>query len=164
MLAHSTALVTLFSSPSPPHCYIRPLASSVILYGFGDASGSGFGSTLSVYDMLHYQHGQWDPYIEDNTSSNYKELLNSVVPCEEAAQQGLLHNCELFMFTDNSTTEVAFNKVNSSNKHLFALDLRLQKLQMDTGIHIHIVYVSGTRMIAQGADALSWLLLIWVFC
>jgi hypothetical protein len=35
---------------------------------------------------------------------------------------------------------------------------------MDTGIHIHIVYVSGNRMIAQGTDALSWLLLIWVFC
>ena len=59
------------------------------------------------------------------------------------------------MFTDNSTTESAFWKGTSHCKKLCALVVRLRKLEMNTGMILHVVHVSGRRMIKQGSDGLS---------
>jgi hypothetical protein len=66
-----------------------------------------------------------------------------------------LDGCELYIFTDNMTTEAAFWKGSSQSKKLFELVLRLRKLEMEHDMIIHVVYVSGRRMIKQGSDGLS---------
>ena len=59
------------------------------------------------------------------------------------------------MFTDNSTTESAFWKGTSHSKKLCDLVVRLRKLEMDTGMILHVIHVSGRRMIHSGVDGLS---------
>ena len=86
---------------------VRPKSSSVALYGFGDASGFGFGSTLMKDGKILYRLGQWSDEIS-NESSNFRELCNLIEAVEEHAKNGHLSNCELFLFTDNTTTESAF--------------------------------------------------------
>ena len=101
----------------------------VAFYGFGDASGSGFGSTLVINLEIVFHHGQWVDKIEKE-SSNYRELTNLVFAIEEAYAAGLLRERE-FMFTDNTIAEAAFYKGMSSSQKLF--DLILQKIQMQGG-------------------------------
>jgi hypothetical protein len=59
------------------------------------------------------------------------------------------------MFTDNSTTELAFHNGTSGSKSLFELVLRLRMLQLKHGAKIHLIHVAGTRMISQGTDGIS---------
>jgi hypothetical protein len=67
----------------------------------------------------------------------------------------MLDGCELFMFTDNSTAERAYFKGTSSSKLLFGLVLRLRQLEMRYDCRVMLIHVAGTRMIWQGADAIS---------
>ena len=67
----------------------------------------------------------------------------------------MLDDGEVFMFTDNSTAEGAFSKGTSPSPKLCGLVLRLRKLEMRTGMILHIIHVSGKRMIASGIDGLS---------
>ena len=59
------------------------------------------------------------------------------------------------MFTDNSTTEGAFWKGTSTSPKLLELVLRLRKLEMKSGLILHLIHVSGRRMIDCGVDGLS---------
>jgi hypothetical protein len=148
------ALRALFEPGTPPKWQIRPTSAASAVYGFGDASGSGFGTTILIHGHLHYRHGQWSTSYSE-ASSNYRELSNLVIGIEEATAKGLLTDCELFMFTDNSTAEAAFHKGTSSSKPLFDLVLRLRMLQLHHGLHLHVIHVAGTRMQYQGTDGLS---------
>ena len=74
---------------------------------------------------------------------------------EGKAATGILNDAEVFMFTDNSTTESAFWKGTSHSKKLCDLVLRLRKLEMETGMILHIIHISGKRMIDAGVDGLS---------
>jgi hypothetical protein len=127
-----------------------------VIYGFGVASGNGngFGSSLSIGDTIHYQSSQW---MEEwgAESSNFRELNNLINALESAQNDGLLENTELFMFTDNSTTKSAVFKGTSASRILFELVLRLQNLQMHGQMILHVIHISGRRMIAQGMDGLS---------
>lgn len=58
----------------------------------------------------------------------------------------ILKKSELFVFTDNTTEESAFFKGTSLSKKLFNLVLELRELQM---LKLHLVHVSGQRMIVQ---------------
>jgi len=76
------------------------------------------------------------------------------------AVDGLLRDspspsAELFLFTDNSVAEGAFYRGTSSNPRLFDLVLRLRSLEMHSSLRLHVVHVSGERMVAQGTDGLS---------
>ncbi len=102
------ALALLLSSPTPPLRLARPARHTTAIYGFGDASGHGFGQTLDLPDGLHYAHAQWRDDIVTDRSSNFRELYNLVLMLEEAATAGHLLNTELFLLTDNSTAEAAF--------------------------------------------------------
>jgi hypothetical protein len=68
---------------------------------------------------------------------------------------GRLKDCKLFVFTDNSTVEGCFYQGNSKSPHLHALVLDLQPLEMTYGMTIHVIHISGQRMIAQGTDGCS---------
>ena len=50
---------------------------------------------------------------------------------------------------------LAYYKGNSSSNFLFELILRLSVLEVNCKMKLHIVHVSGTRMMQQGSDGLS---------
>jgi hypothetical protein len=95
--------------------------------------------------------------MEDSfgTSSNWKELGNVVMALEQYAKAGLLNNCELFIFTDNMTAESAYWKGSTKSQTLFGWVLRLKALEMEYDLLLHMVHVSGRRMILQGTDGIS---------
>ena len=124
------------------------------LFGFGDASGGGFGSSWSTDKGINYRFGTWGSDM-DEESSNLRELHNLVETLEEIAISGELNGKEMFLFTDNSTCEAAFHNGSSSSEKLFDMILRLKQLEMKHRAKIHIIHVSGKRMIDQGSDGLS---------
>jgi hypothetical protein len=148
------ALACLTSKSNPPRLAVRCRRLAAVYYGFGDASGKAFGSTFQYGQDIFYRYGQWcNAMLEE--SSNYKELGNLVSALHEAVEMGTLQDCEIFLFTDNSTAEGAYYKGNSPSRKLFELVLDLRKLAMDAGLILHVIHVSGKRMIAQGTDGLS---------
>jgi hypothetical protein len=84
------ALHNLFASDLPPHHGIRPTTTAIALYGFGNALGHGFGTTLLLYGNIHYRHGQWSSEVSEK-SSNYRELSNLAHGIEEAMAAGLVN-------------------------------------------------------------------------
>jgi len=152
-----SALETLTANDTPPRHFSHPTVVAVATYGFGDALGLGFGmSTWSMGDVhVNYQFGTWTPVITSRPS-NYQEFLNMVVEIEMKAEQGELHKgTELFLFTDNFTTEAVFYSGNAKSRPLYELILHLHKVQMNGDILVHVIWVAGKHMIAQGADGLS---------
>jgi hypothetical protein len=149
------ALMALSESDEPPLRRVRCHKKCTAYYGFGDASGAGFGATLQIGDAIYYEYGQWTSEVTETESSNWRELNNLVEALEGACRRHQLSGCELFLFTDNSTAENAFWKGTSTSPKLFALVLRLRKLEMDHDLILHVIHVSGLRMIAQGTDGLS---------
>ena len=71
------------------------------------------------------------------------------------ARAGRLRNCEFFLFTDNTTAEGCFSRGTSKSKLLHSLVLSLQVLELEYGMTLHVIHISGKRMIAQGTDGCS---------
>ncbi len=71
-----------FEAKHPPIRYVRSKQLGVAHYGFGDASGVGFGFTLSTKDGMHFHHGVWG-WDKNDSSSNYQELNNLVKSLEQ---------------------------------------------------------------------------------
>ena len=89
---------------------MRPVRSRRTLtayYGFGDASGAGFGATVERPNGIHGRHGLWGRDAE-NKSSNCRELRNLVETVKEESQVGYLDHAELWIFTDHSTAKSCF--------------------------------------------------------
>jgi hypothetical protein len=70
----------------------------------------------------------------------------------EEAGVGRLRDCEFFLFTDNSTAKDCFYHGNLKSQNLHALVLKMRTLEMAYRMTIHVVHISGKRMIAQGTD------------
>ena len=102
-------LCMFFDSETHKLLPIRPLLTMGVAYGFADASGSGFGSTILYPDMVKFRHGLWSPK-ESEESSNYRELQNLVEALEENCTQERLKNVLFILFTDNIVSEAAFAK------------------------------------------------------
>jgi hypothetical protein len=51
--------------------------------------------------------GKWSSKVSEESSSNWRELGNLVMSLEHQAQKNGLRDCEMFLFTDNTTTEEA---------------------------------------------------------
>lgn len=149
-----TSLQEVFEAPKPPLVTVRALTVYHILYGFGDASGKGFGSTMLSKKGTRFRIGTWDADTEEE-SSNFREFENIVETLETEEKDRNLCDSLVYLFTDNSTVESAIYKGNSSSKKLFDLVLRLKKLEMRTGAALNIIHVSGKRMMAQGTDGVS---------
>ena len=149
------ALSALFQSEDPPVVGITSKNIVTVVYGFGDASGTGLGATFTCGSGFTFRVGVWGSE-EDDQSSNWKEFTNVVESLEEEAKLGNLNNSEVFMFTDNSTVEACAVRGSSSSPKLFDLILRLRCLSTgEHGLKLNIFHVSGTRMIAQGTDGVS---------
>ena len=89
LLDDVNVLIQLFDGPMPNIRMARPLKSAVAIYGFGDASGFGFGSTLIKEGRILYQLGKWSEDIAKE-SLNYRELCNLVEAVEEHSSEGQL--------------------------------------------------------------------------
>ncbi len=103
------------------------------------------------------------PCIGDNwtserichASSNYKELSNLVQMLQYGAMSKELHETEVFIITDNSTSESVYYRGTSRSKRLFNLALTLRQLKMQHPMCTHFIYVPSKQMIQQGTDGLS---------
>lgn len=155
-------LSKLLESEVPSKRLIRGTKIWEITYGFGDASGAGFGMSwekdckndTAGSAGISYRFGRWGREMDDS-SSNLRELQNLVETLIKMGEDKELEGVEMFLFTDNSTAEAAFYKGSSSSEWLFDLVVKLSVLEMTCNCKIHIIHVAGTRMIAQGADGLS---------
>jgi hypothetical protein len=143
------ALERLFAAAEPPKQLVRSKRVVEVYYWFGDASQDGFGFNMQEHraDTIHYRFGQWCDDVSEKLS-NYRELFNLVARLEELVEEGKLDGCEVFVFTENTTAEAAFYKGNSSSQHLYELVLRLRELEMMGNLRLHVVHVSGMRMMA----------------
>ena len=150
-----TCLKRLFGPDEPPHRLVRGTLIHSALYGFGDASGGGFGSSWEVEGKVKWRLGTWGSEDSENSSSNLRELKNLVETLEVMGVEGDLTGMECFLFTDNTTAEDAFYNGSSSSKALHELVLRVKLLEMRHQCRVHLSWVSGTRMIEQGTDGLS---------
>ena len=97
-------------------------------YGFGDASGAGFGATIELDDGVQYQYGQWSAEITEKSSSNWRELANLVHTPKSLVSEKELRGLEIFIFTDNQTAEAAYWKGTSTSPKLFELVLKLRRM------------------------------------
>jgi hypothetical protein len=147
-------LFEIFSAEAPPIIVLRSLFVYMVVYGFGDASGKGFGSTFSRGSDISYRIGTWAD-DESDESSNWREFTNVVESLEDEAEEGRLANTVVYFFTDNSTVEAAIYKGTSKSRKLLALVIRLKVLEVRHSIHLVVCHVSGTRMIAEGGDGVS---------
>ena len=148
------ALAKLFAGKVPTLRLVRGSPITICIYSFGDASGGGFGSSWGVKGGIGYRFGTWSREISLE-SSNLRELLNLVETLEKMAADGLLNGMEVFLFTDNSTSEAAFFNGLSTSEKLFELVLRIRKLEMKFKVKVHLCHVAGERTKAQGTDGLS---------
>jgi hypothetical protein len=149
-------LMDLTGFDEAPAVHVRP-SSTAAAYLVGDASGSGFGDCLWVNgeEGLDIAFGSWDGKLSSQ-SSNFREGYNLVLRLEELLKSGKVkEGTELWLFTDNSVSESAFNKGSSKSKLLHGLCARVRKAEMAYSLHVHVVWIAGTRMISQGTDGLS---------
>ncbi len=149
------SLASLLASPMPPIRYLRPRQIRLALYGCVDASGAGYASTIELPNkQLLFRHGVWGRDA-DSVSSNYKELCNHVEAIDDGIREGDLAHTELPICTDNSTVEGAYYKGNTDSPLLFDLVLHLRQIDLNGLVRLHVIHIAGSRMVAQGTDALS---------
>jgi hypothetical protein len=167
-----TALAALFASLVPPRRVVRGSSVGVVLYGYADASRSGFGSSFLTPAGLRIHYGLWGRDLL-HLSSNFRELRNLVNAVEwelvdqfpvlcaavdaisEWVMSGTSPGLELFLSFHNIVAESAFYRGTSSNPWLFDLIIRLKKLELQYSLHLHVVHIAGTRMMEQGTNVLS---------
>ena len=108
-----SALRRLTRAHRSPRRRVRCTRRATIFFGFVDASGVYFGSSLSgtrsaliIDGEVLYRHGYWGP-ADQKKSSNTKEYRNLVNAVEDALKRGLMEGCEVFMFTEHMVTEGA---------------------------------------------------------
>ena len=160
LLGDLKALESLFQGDEPGERLVRGSSIAEVVYGFGDASGLGFGSSWiessskKESGVVGYRVGVWREDTEEE-SSNFRELANLVETLEHKSARGEFDGKEVFFFTDNSTCELAHFKGNSSSEELFKLILRLRVLGMKRKMRLHFIHVAGTCMIDQGTNGLS---------
>jgi hypothetical protein len=87
--------------------------------------------------------GEWCESIQEVTS-NYRELRDLVNAMVQAAQEGRLEGCEIFLYTDNQTEEGDYSKGTTGSRSLFELIVMLYKLQMEFDFILHVIWIAGT--------------------
>jgi hypothetical protein len=154
LLTDLKAIMELTAAEDPPQRRGRARSKANIIYRYGDASGSGFGWCIDFSDGVRCELGECCDLIQQATS-NYRELRNLVNAMGQAAQEGMLEGCEVFVYTYNQTAEGAYCKGTVKSRALYELIVVLYKLQMEFDFILHLIWIVGTRMIQQGTDGLS---------
>jgi len=154
------AMKAMMPGATPVMVPVRPTRVIKLGYGFGDASGEGFGSRARFRDKAGWwgrkrlRRGFWCSQLAEE-ASNYREFRNLVDQVKDLAANEDLAGALLFIFTDNKVAESVFYKGTSHSKALYDLMLELRTLALELGFLISIVHVAGTRVIEVGVDGLS---------
>jgi hypothetical protein len=149
------ALEQFFEIEEAPLVVDRVSRLVMVVYGFTDASGLGFGDTFLFDDKIEYVIGTWGS-DEEKESSNYKELRNTVDSIERHAVEGKLTDSSLYFCTDNSTVKnELYHGRSKTSRLLHGLVVRMQLLEARYSFQVLMVHVSGERMKAQGTDGVS---------
>jgi len=151
------ALKSFTRDMTPLRLRARPRKGCAVIFIFGDASGHGFGSSLWIQGshVTEVEEGVWTKEYS-NRSSNFRELTNIARRLRSALLEGKIdEGAEVFLFTDNQVTENAFYRGTSTSKRLFEAVLDMRVLECEFKIFVHVIWVAGTRMIAQGTDGFS---------
>lgn len=101
------ALESLLEGKISKRSLVRLPKSRWVSYVIGDASDNGYGAAIHVDDKLNFMYSQWTS-AKSEQSSNYRELRNLVNTVEKLYGEGILKNCELFLYTDNSVVDSAY--------------------------------------------------------
>jgi hypothetical protein len=64
-----SVLDALFNEDTPTEVLLRASQVYSILYGFADASGTGFGSTILGEDGIAYRIGTWELDVDEESSN-----------------------------------------------------------------------------------------------
>ena len=96
--------------------------------------------------VLYIETGTWNA-IGSQKSSNFRVLSNFVYKLEKCAAEENMYGTETFMFTNNTTAESAYHNGTSYIPELFELVIILSKLELYHGMKLHIIHVSGMRVI-----------------
>ena len=148
------SLQHIFRSNSPPLRLVRSGKLTQPLYMFGDASGTGFGSMWNIDEKIYFRLGTWDK-SSNSQSSNFREMKNLLDTLLSLVKENSLKGYSIFVFTDNSTAELAYYKGNSKSKLLHNMVTQLRAIELEERCSISIIHVSGERMKSQGTDGLS---------
>jgi hypothetical protein len=140
------ALEALFKGDTPKLRLVRGVKIGSAIFGFGSSWELPAGTA--------YRFETWDKGVSAE-SSNLRELKNLVDTLKEMGSQGTLKGTKVYLFTDNSTSEVAFFNSTSTSLKLFNLVLEIKKLELEHGTLINLCHVSGEHMKAQGTDSFS---------
>ena len=145
----------MFDLPNPIEVTVRSRKVFHLMYGFADASGTGFGSSMLTRRGIRVRVGVWGRDEDVEESSNWKEFTNSVEALELEGRDGQLGGGLVFLNTDSSTVESVMYKGNSKSPKLHALVIRAKQLEYKHDCRILVSHVSGLRMQFQGTDGLS---------
>jgi len=148
------ALTKFFSIDEPPITTQRSTNLQLLVYGFADASKTGFGASMDYGSHAKYRIGIWGADTDED-SSNFREFANLVETIESEVTSGKLDGANLIMATDNSTVESAIFRGNSSSEKLFDLVVRFRHAELKAGAKFTVTHVSGNRMKLQGTDGIS---------
>jgi hypothetical protein len=134
--------------------YVKDACPAGLIFLIGSSTSRCF-ATIQIVDDMVYEYGRWRSEMTERKSSNRRELNNLLETLECVVITHNLEGSEIFIYRDNSTAEAAHLKGTSKSKTLFELVLHLKKLELNSGMILHVVQVSGRHMNDQGTDSLS---------
>jgi len=155
LVRDAKALLQFFAPEAPLLLPVRPRSKDMVAYVGGDASGNGFGAGTQIGgDRVYVQHGQWKEE-DSKRGSNWREGANLANRLLRDIAAGRLDEREVWVVTDNRTWASVCNKGTSTSQQLYDLMIELRIAVRDHGIFLHVLHVSGRRMIKMGFDGLS---------
>ena len=86
-----------FSQKEPKEVVVRSRKVFQLLYGFADASGTGFGSSMVSRTGVRLRVGVWGVDEDSEETSNWKEFQNSVEALEAEGLDGNLDQSLVFL-------------------------------------------------------------------
>jgi hypothetical protein len=109
LLLDVRAIRAILRGPTPIMRILRPRSSVKVFYGFGDASGEGYGKAMRNAECqgkidFDSEYGFWCSEISEE-SSNFREFRNFLLWICRGVREGWLRGAQLFLFTDNWVTE-----------------------------------------------------------
>ena len=84
-------------------------------------------------------------------SSNFREAVSLVIKVIRMVKTShIKEGSEVFVCTGNMVIEQTYTKGSSKSPKLHNLIIELLELEMDGKLIIHFIWITDTRMIAQG--------------
>ena len=126
LIAHTEALLRLFSSDVPLMVPLQPTDCHKLRYTVGDASAEGFSIVTQYPDIsIQTRDGLWKESFAEG-GSNLREAQNFGNHVLIEVETGRHDGCEVWTFTDNAVWSAVWNKGMSTVKHLFDIALKLK--------------------------------------